>query len=267
MSFRFDIALSFAGSDRATAFELRNELLAAKFCVFYDHDYEHEMLGRDGIEYLRRIYSQESRYCIVLISKQYDSREWARLEREAIQARELHGEHGVIIPVKLDDHHPDWLPVSRIHFDLSSRPMADLVRLVKARYELDVEALPQVAMTRNGSFDVTGRWRSVEAVSKEHGRRGIVALSQRQDEISGKADYTETFFGHQKRFILDLQGLINLKNNTIRYTGALVSVEGDEFGTYSVDKFSGKIIDANHIEGTCVDERGISGRFDLSRIV
>jgi len=170
MSFRFDIALSFAGTDRPTAEKLRDSLVGAQFTVFCDRDYEHEMLGQDGTLYLRRIYSQDSRYCVVFISKHYDSREWTQLEREAIQARELKGERGVLIPVKLDHHSPEWLPATRIHFDLSSRPVADLIRLLKARRTLDNQAISQ-PLSPSAPLNVAGIWRSVEVISGSHQRK------------------------------------------------------------------------------------------------
>jgi hypothetical protein len=199
MPFRFDIAISFAGSDRPTAAKLRDQLIEAGFKVFYDRDYEAEMLGQDGTIYLRRIYSRESRYCVVLISEQYDSREWTQLERETVQARELQGERGVLIPVKLDRHSPEWLPASRIYFDLSIRPMSDLVRLIKARHELDNQPRPRAA-ERTEAIGLSGRWKSDEAISDSHGRRGIMEFRQDGDELSGTARLTESF-SHSKKHL------------------------------------------------------------------
>ena len=46
--FRFDFGLSFAGSDRDLARQLRDGLRNEAFQVFFDEDYEHEMIGHDG---------------------------------------------------------------------------------------------------------------------------------------------------------------------------------------------------------------------------
>jgi len=88
-AFRFDFALSFAEPNRTIAEEIRNALNNKGLSVFYDRDFEHEMLGRYGSNYLREIYSCASRYCLVLLSEQYDKHEWTQLERESIQSREL----------------------------------------------------------------------------------------------------------------------------------------------------------------------------------
>ena len=129
--FRFHFALSFAGKvARKTAKRLRDELRRVDFEVFYDEDYEHEMLGRNGIEYLRRVFFAESKHCIALVSEAYDRSHWAQLENESVLARELRGEQGVLLPVMLDQYRPDWLPPSRIYFDLTKRSMGELVALL-----------------------------------------------------------------------------------------------------------------------------------------
>jgi TIR domain len=267
MSLRFDIALSFAGADRSTAEEVRDSLVAAQFSVFYDRDYEHEMLGQDGTLYLRRIYSRDSRYCVVLISKHYDSREWTQLEREAIQARELKGERGVLIPVKLDHHSPGWLPASRIHFDLSSRPLTDLVRLLKARKELDNPGTSQsISPLASRPINVAGVWHSLEVISGIHQRQGIIRLHQHGDELSGKAELTESFSHLKKHLVFDLHGSIDAAAGTIRFTSALDHADEGDLRQYSVDRFTGRILpDGTRIEGTCTDERGISAKCTLTR--
>ena len=141
--YRFDFAISFAGAKRQIAREVRNALAEARFSVFFDEDYEHEMLGHDGSLYLRNVYAQESRYCIVLISREYDQRDWANLEREAIQSRELRGERGILIPVLIDGHRPTWLPETRIYFDISKRTIAELIKLLAQRPGIKPEAYKQ----------------------------------------------------------------------------------------------------------------------------
>jgi hypothetical protein len=128
--YRFDFALSFAGQTREVASDLASQLKQQGFAVFYDEDFEHEMIGQDGSQYLRRVYSRDSRYCIVLISEQYDRSQWTDLERESIQARELRGEKGILIPVLVDGYRPAWLPETRIYFDLPKRALANFVAIV-----------------------------------------------------------------------------------------------------------------------------------------
>jgi hypothetical protein len=131
--FRFDFGISFAGPERDLARQLRDGLRDAGFNVFFDEDYEHEMIGHDGSIYLRNVYSKQCRFCVVLISQAYDKRDWTNLEREAVQARELRGERGILIPVPIEDYQPPWLPETRIRFDLWKRSIPELVALLTKR--------------------------------------------------------------------------------------------------------------------------------------
>jgi hypothetical protein len=137
--FRFDVALSFAGAQRDFARRLRNELRKQKLRVFFDEDFEHEMLGNDGQIYLRRIYGIESRTCAVLVSPEYDQRMWSQLERETIQSRELRGDTGALIPVLVDSYHPEWLPAGRIYYDASKKSLARLARILRRRLQYEVQ--------------------------------------------------------------------------------------------------------------------------------
>lgn len=140
MVFRFDFALSFAGLDRKKAQEIRDSLRSEGFSVFIDEDFEHELIGQDGREYLHNVYTRQSRYCIVLISHQYDQQNWTQLERESIQSRELTGERDFLIPVKLEDYVPQWLPATRIYFDLTKRPIKELISLLKKKAHPETHA-------------------------------------------------------------------------------------------------------------------------------
>jgi len=132
-TFRFDFGISFCGDHRILARQIRDGLKNVGFSVFFDEDFEHEMVGHDGTTFLRNVYSRECRFCIVLISRSYDQRNWTDLEREAVQSRELRGERGVLIPVPIEDYQPAWLPESRIRFDLWKRSIPELVALLTKR--------------------------------------------------------------------------------------------------------------------------------------
>jgi len=130
---KFDFAISFAGTDRDLARQLSDALRQNGFEVFFDELFEHEMLGRDGADYLSRVYFAEARCCIALISQAYDQRSWAQLERRSAQAREFSTEPGFLIPVLIDGYRPLWLLPTRIYFDLKTRTLSELVTLLIRR--------------------------------------------------------------------------------------------------------------------------------------
>lgn len=101
-SFAYDVALSFAGEDRAYAQELAEKLQRRGIRVFYDEYEKADLWGRNLYDYLTRVYEREARYCIMLISENYASKRWAKLERQAAQARAFRDETDYILPVRLD---------------------------------------------------------------------------------------------------------------------------------------------------------------------
>ncbi|HYR88453.1 MAG TPA: TIR domain-containing protein [Terriglobia bacterium] len=108
----FDVAISFAGTERGYAEEVARRVDAAGFRVFYDDFYSAELWGKDLIEFFDDIYRKRSRYCLMFISKEYAERMWTTHERKSAQARALE-EKGkeYILPIKVDDTElPGMLP-------------------------------------------------------------------------------------------------------------------------------------------------------------
>ena len=101
---KYDVALSFAGAERSYAEELAAKVKAAGFAVFYDNDEAADLWGKDLVVHLADVYSKNSRYCVMFLSKTYKEREWTNHERQAAQERALK-ERGAeyILPVKIDD--------------------------------------------------------------------------------------------------------------------------------------------------------------------
>lgn len=127
---RFDFAISFAGPERELARRLAQDLRSDGFSVFFDEQFEHEMLGRDGADYLNDVFFRQSRFCIALVSRHYEKSAWSELERRAAQARELSEGPGFLIPVLVDDARPSWLLPTRIYFDLTRRTVAELRQIL-----------------------------------------------------------------------------------------------------------------------------------------
>jgi hypothetical protein len=103
MAYEFDVALSFAGEDRAFAEEIAEALRAAGVHVFYDDFYAADLWGQDLGVRLRDIYKAGSRHCIMIISQAYLEKMWTGWERQQAIER-LIEERGraYILPVRLD---------------------------------------------------------------------------------------------------------------------------------------------------------------------
>ncbi len=107
----FDVAISFAGTERANAEQLAELLRKAGFSVFYDGFYPEDLWGKDLVETFHQIYSKRARYCVIFVSNEYNNRAWTIHERRSAQERMLK-ERGneYILPIKANDVELPGLP-------------------------------------------------------------------------------------------------------------------------------------------------------------
>ena len=100
----FDVAISFAGSDREYAEKLATIVRDAGFQVFYDNFYPEQLWGKDLPVLFDDIYRKRSRFCVIFVSNEYSKRMWTNHERKSAQARALE-EKGkeYILPIRIDE--------------------------------------------------------------------------------------------------------------------------------------------------------------------
>lgn len=99
----YEVALSFAGEDRAYVKRVAKALREMKLRVFYD-EYENVTLwGKDLYVHLDEIYSKQAKYCVAFLSEHYKRKLWTNHERESAQARAFEERAEYILPVKLDE--------------------------------------------------------------------------------------------------------------------------------------------------------------------
>ena len=101
---RFDVAFSFAGTEREHAEELANLVRAAGFRVFYDKFYESELWGKHLAEFFQEVYEKRSRFCVMFVSDEYRDRMWPTHERRSAISRAVRDMGGgYILPIKVDE--------------------------------------------------------------------------------------------------------------------------------------------------------------------
>lgn len=92
----YDVALSFAGEDRAFAEHLRDALEDLGHAVFYDMAEQHRILGEDVEAYLAPIYESGSRFVVVVLGEMYGRKRWTLFESEKYVDRI---EQGQVLPI------------------------------------------------------------------------------------------------------------------------------------------------------------------------
>ena len=127
----FDVAVSFAGTERPLAQKLSEIVREAGFEVFYDSFYPEHLWGKDLVVFFDDIYRRKARYCVVFVSKEYVDRIWTSHERRSAQAKalELKGEE-YILPILVDDSELPGLPLTVGHVRLSERPVDEIAAML-----------------------------------------------------------------------------------------------------------------------------------------
>lgn len=105
-TYKYDVALSFAGEDRKYVEEVALFLKKKNIAVFYDYFEEEVLWGKNLISYLEEIYTNKSKYCVVFISQYYVQKEWTCYESAAAMVRLLNSnmkQKEYLLPVKFDE--------------------------------------------------------------------------------------------------------------------------------------------------------------------
>jgi hypothetical protein len=115
----YDVAISFASTERKYAEELAEKVKEAGFAVFYDSFYEEYLWGKNLTDTFKSIYQDRSRYCVIFVSQEYNDRMWTTHERQSAQARALKQKTEYILPIKVDSVELDGMPATVAYVSIS----------------------------------------------------------------------------------------------------------------------------------------------------
>ncbi|MFX0198506.1 MAG: TIR domain-containing protein [Candidatus Hodarchaeota archaeon] len=136
--YKYDFGLSFAGAQAELAGELCKALRTFGYSVFYyldDEKFLADNLGKNLVDALAKTYAEDCRFCVVLLSPEYEQSNWARVEKEAIQGRELSGDLDFFLPVLVTGKPPAWLPRTKLYFDFKGSSVSKLASILRGRIE------------------------------------------------------------------------------------------------------------------------------------
>ena len=142
MDYRFDVAISYVGSDREVAGAIARIAAANGLRVFDDEYYVSELWGKNLPESLADIYERQARFCLIIVSRDYRERPYTIDERRIALDRAIASRTEYILPVVTDDAWLDGLPRSTAFLDVRKISVAEvaeiLVRKVKGDSQLEV---------------------------------------------------------------------------------------------------------------------------------
>lgn len=105
----YDVVISFAGEDRTIAESIASNLVTRGINVFYDEYEQANLWGKDLYVHLTKVYRDESKFCLMIISENYAKKQWTNHERKAAQARAFQENSEYILPLRLDDAEIDGI--------------------------------------------------------------------------------------------------------------------------------------------------------------
>lgn len=128
--FRYEVVLSFAGEERPYVEEVANFLKAHGITVFYDFHEEANLWGKELSEVLDTIYSEEGRYCVMFLSRNYADKMWTTHERRSAIEGAMIRRTEYILPVRFDDTELPGIRSTIGYVDAKRKTPVELGRLI-----------------------------------------------------------------------------------------------------------------------------------------
>lgn len=127
---KHDVALSFAGEDRAYVEMVAEQLTVRGVSVFYDRYEQADLWGKDLYVHLTEVYRNKAHYTLMFVSTHYKAKVWTNHERRAAQSRALEESREYILPARFDDTEiPGLLPTTGF-IDLRSNSPVQVALLI-----------------------------------------------------------------------------------------------------------------------------------------
>jgi hypothetical protein len=247
-NFRYDVVLTFAGEDRPVAEELARLLSEKGIKTFYDEFEKADLWGKNLYDHLADIYSNQARFCIMLISSHYARKLWTNHERENAQARAFRENQEYILPIKLDDTTIPGLPPTIGYIDLRHSSVEEIVGLVavklgrlsgateQAQKAQPVRKVRKIELPRiKKSFTQRDRDRFLHEAFEEIKQYFEQALSLLEEQVpEAETDFIPV---HNLKFVGRVYIHGNQRHQCKVWLGSMLSSEGIGYteGNFSID--------------------------------
>jgi hypothetical protein len=183
----YDVALSFAGEDRAFAASLAGILRAKHMRVFYDASEPAALWGNDLSEHLRSLYFR-SRVCVLLLSKASTLEPWVMFESQIVLARAAQDNSIIVVPVRLDETELPPIFTAINPLDARQHNIDEIAELIRKKVDLAKHSAEPKAVP-SGKLDYhvisrTGGW----VVRAERAERGSRVMKTQAEAIKFARD-------------------------------------------------------------------------------
>lgn len=149
----YDVALSFAGEDRAYVDKVARLLRDQNIKVFYDHFEETSLWGKDLYAHLTDVYQKHAKFTVIFISAFYVKKLWTNHERKAAQARAFSEVQEYILPVRFDDTEIPGILQTTGYLSLKDRTPEQLATAIIQKLGVDNTA-PEISHPVRGQLQI-----------------------------------------------------------------------------------------------------------------
>jgi len=130
MEYKYEIALSFAGEDRAYVDRVAKSLQENGISVFYDKFEQIDLWGKDLGIHFDYIYRRSSKYFIPFISAFYKEKIWTNYEIRNAISRAIENKEEYILPVRFDDTDLEGIRSTIGYLDIRSISPEQLAQMI-----------------------------------------------------------------------------------------------------------------------------------------
>jgi hypothetical protein len=133
-NYKYEIAFSFLQVDENLAFEL-NDLITDRISTFIYSKRQEELGGTDGEVSFNKVFSEDSRFVVVLYRDGWGLTPWTRIEETAIRNRAFNDGWEFVIFILLDKKSspPQWLPKAQLWIDFERWGLKGAAPIIEQR--------------------------------------------------------------------------------------------------------------------------------------
>jgi len=182
----WDVALSFAGTERDYVEQVARALQARGVRCFYDAGEQIDLWGKYLAEELPAIYSERAAAVVVFVSAEYAARDWTRVERRAALNRAVRERGEYVLPARFDDTPLPGLLSDLVAVDLRGRAPEQFAAMIAAKLaalDLTAPGPPPSPIPDAGVARPSGAVRAGEADLRRLGVHAAISVPGVPDEV------------------------------------------------------------------------------------
>jgi hypothetical protein len=213
---KYDIAISFAGEQRDIAEAINNRLKQHNIRTFYDEDKAVDLWGKNLAEYLPTIYSDDAKFVLIILSKEYLKKVWTKVERRAAVSRLIRSDYEYLLIYKIGD--VDTSNIPGISPDISYLSDKQASAEVVSKGILSKLGL---SYTNEEIYEIASKF-TYQRIKQEHFEEkfinGVLPYITVRDELYQEYPGIGERLGHFQKQYLDEQ----VNNGVFFYVGGMV---------------------------------------------